>query len=253
MRISPSTHSGTGPAVPSDGVFPAPRSFSGEDRRGRPRAPLALPVRVRWLGPFGLETEVTQTLDAGGGGTLISSCQSHQEGSHVWATLPYDARAAATEAEIPGRVAHSKMTPAGTGLTGIAFDAQAVHSTDRLLKHADRRSQPRVPLALFVRVIRRPDARRPVHFAHEFAPWPEDTMTVDVSPRGMLFCTLRAYEPDERLSIALPNDRRSAVRERLARVVRVAESGSDSPLLNVAVEFLSWTAAHRLNSPSRHA
>jgi hypothetical protein len=67
------------------------------ERRRRPRVLLQLPVRVRWLGPFGLETEVTQTENVSRDGLLISSFNPRQLGSQLWATFPYDAAVAFTE------------------------------------------------------------------------------------------------------------------------------------------------------------
>jgi len=64
-------------------------------------------------------------------------------------------------------------------------------------------------------------------------------MTVDVSPAGALFCTLRIYEVGEQLVIAAQAGRKLSGGERRARVVRIGRAGTDSPLTHVAVEFLS--------------
>jgi|CZKC01.1.fsa_nt_gi hypothetical protein len=64
-------------------------------------------------------------------------------------------------------------------------------------------------------------------------------MTLDVSPDGMIFCTLRIYSLDEQLLIAAQAGRKLSGGERQARVVRVSRADLDSPVSYVAVKFLS--------------
>lgn len=235
---------------PSGPVFhltPAPEISPARERRRRPRVLLQLPVRIRWLGPFGLETEATQTENVSRDGLLISSFNSREAGSQLWATFPYDAAVAFTESETPGIVAWCTAEFANKNMIAISFhqndpisqtnspeaDAPSAASRSR-----DRRHQPRIPLAYLIRVSRIAPTRQNPQAALDQPYQPEETMTVNVSPAGMAFCTLRIYSPNERLTIAAPAARNLSADKRYARVVRVAPVHPNSPLSHVAVEFL---------------
>ncbi len=207
------------------------------ERRRHPRALLSLPVRLRWLGPLGLEAESSETLDAGRGGVLVSSRESRAEGSLVWVTFPYDA-ASSSEPEISAQVARSKTTPSGGYLAGIAFADgnkrvyQSGHyefsgnaSASIIPDGLNRRRTPRNPLALPVRV-RGVDAL-----------WPDDAMTIDISRNGLQFCTLRVYHLEDVVALALPRSAWLPAGDRRARVARIANHPSERRLLCVGVEF----------------
>jgi hypothetical protein len=240
-------------------VVPTPRAsdfrasgalpdFPDRERRRRPRVLLEMPVRMRWLGPFGLETEITHTRNASRDGLLVTSANVRQIGTRLWTTFPYDPAVAFTESETPGRVSRCGAAVTGESLIAVEFDHRGQHSQDDALApqipagritRGDRRGHPRIALAFLVRVARDErimGASRPYP---ETPPWPEETMTVDVSPRGMLFCTLRIYEAGERLVVTAPAGRDRSDGHRRARVVRIANVLADSPLSHVAVEFLS--------------
>jgi hypothetical protein len=234
------------PAAP---VFRAPAVSEispARERRSRPRILLELPVRIRWLGPFGLETEVTQTENVSRDGLLISSFNARQPGSPLWATFPYDTAVAFTESETPGRVAWCAAESANKNMIAISFHQHDPGWQRTLPPDAsfgassshDRRSQSRILLAYLIRVSRIAPTRQDPQAALDQPSQPEETMTVNVSPAGLAFCTLRIYSPNERLTIAAPAARNLSVGKRYARVVRVAPVHPDSPLSQVAVEFL---------------
>lgn len=225
-------------AIPSNAAFA--RAFQTppiekNDRRRWTRVPLVMAARVRRLGPFGLETESTQTHDGSRGGLLISSREPHSEGSLVWITFPYDPHAALAEPETPARVVRCSDAQDGSYRIAVSFEPRAAQGSR---DGANRRRNPRVALAMFVRVTRTGSARRSGQIEHEPPPWPEETMTANVSPSGMLFYSLRDHEVGERLSIASPSGQRIASGERRALVVRLARMKEDSPLMCVAAEFL---------------
>jgi hypothetical protein len=240
------------PSAPAFHPAGAPNISPPRERRRRPRVHLELPVRVRWLGPFGLETEITQTRNASRGGLLVSSTGARQVGSLLWATFPYDADVAFTESETPGKVVRSTaVSPAGNApAVEIAIEfhhldfsadvgALSPNHSSSLAGRTERRNHLRVALAFLIRVERSGQVSRSPRRELEPPLWPEETMTVDVSPSGMLFCTLRLYEVGERLVIAAESGRKLSAGARRARVVRVAAEQTDSPLSLVAVEFLS--------------
>src|ERR1022692_2440017 len=235
------------PSAPEIHRSAAPKGPPGRERRGRPGVLLELPVRVRWLGPFGLETEITQTRNASRDGVLVSSDSSRQPGSLLWATFPYDPAVAFTESETPGKVARSAAESVGKNIIAISFHqndpispGDVIPSNDSSSRREsdDRRCHARISLAYLVRVTRTactsPNQQAPIE---PF--WPEETMTLDVSPDGMIFCTLRIYSLDEQLLIAAQAGRKLSGGERQARVVRVSRADLDSPVSYVAVKFLS--------------
>ncbi len=209
------------------------------ERRRHARALLSLPVRLRWFGPLGLESETTETLDAGRGGLLVSSREPRVEGTLVWVTFPFDARAFAAEPETPARIARSRTTPSGSCLAGIAFASRGklVHQTcdlelssnatgGNISGGVDRRRHARARLALPVRV-RGADAS-----------WPDDAMTIDISNGGLSFCTLCVYEQGEIVTLALPRNAWLSGGDRRGRVVRISGHPSEPRLLSVGVEYL---------------
>ena len=208
-------------------------AFPLQERRKNPRGAIILPVRLRWLGPFALESEITHTLDAGRGGLLIVSHDQRSEGSPVWATLPYSSASAEAEPETPARVARCIAATTGGNFVGVAFDPFQAPANLRAMpapppKTPERRRHPRASLALCIRLTR------------ANAPWPEETMTMNLSPTGLLFCSLRSYENGDRVIVStFPSDSPSLAGKRRARIVRTAGIETDPRLQNFAAEFLS--------------
>jgi hypothetical protein len=240
------------PAAPEFRAAHAAGISSSRERRHRPRVLLELPVRIRWLGPFGLETEITQSRNVSRGGLLVVSASPRQTGSLLWATFPYDPAVAFTESETPGKVVRCaenfpiRDAPANT--IAIEFhhhdltspsDALAQNNSSNRNGRNDRRLHARIALAFLIRVERSKQNSTLPPQELDSVRWPEETMTVEVSPAGMLFCTLRIYEAGELLVIAALPGRKLSAGERRARVVRIARPFADSPLSHVAVEFLS--------------
>lgn len=208
---------------------PGSGQASVAERRRHPRAQLNLPVRLRWLGPLGQLTEVAETLDVCRGGLLVYRRDPAHVGSMLWATFPFDSSLQLPQPEIPARVARVKDTPVGGHLVAIEFEAPLRHTAGTVATSLDRRRHERIPLALPVRV-RLSDS-----------PWPEETMTVDVSGDGVLFCTARLYSVDDLVYVNLPPgtiwSRSSSTAEVPARVVRVVRR-PDSVEQQVAVALL---------------
>lgn len=72
--------------------------------RGYGRAPLRLPVRMRWTTPFGQKTEIAESLDASRSGLCIVAKSEHELGTCVWITFPYDETLLDGQPEVPARV-----------------------------------------------------------------------------------------------------------------------------------------------------
>jgi hypothetical protein len=196
------------------------------ERRLHPRALLSLPVRLRWLGPLGLETETSETLDAGRGGVLISSREPRAPGNLVWVTFPFDASAPAVEPETSAHVVRAKTTPSGGHFAGIAFtngDAQARNHP--IEKNCRRHARTRLAL--------------PVRVCGSDPFWPDDAMTVNISRDGMLFCTLRVYEQGEIVALNFLRTTWISAGERRGRISRIEKHPSEPRLLCIGVKFLS--------------
>lgn len=228
------------------------------ERRPDPRAELTLPVRLRWLGPFGLETEITQSWNVSRSGMLAGSSQPRYKGSLVWVTFPCCEDMGLAEPETRARVARCQIGPGGIQMIGMAFDSPrraggneyhriprgvtsvSAPDTRKYFEIGDRRRRTRYTLALFVRVSRIKSPGSSEFPAHQDPPWPEETMTMNLSPGGVLFCSLRIHEVGDRLTFTFAKGAILPQAERLGRVVHVAPLDAESPLLCVGVEFFSF-------------
>jgi hypothetical protein len=175
-------------------IWPSIRS---PERRRHPRVPLNLPVRLRWIGALGQTVVKTQTLDVSRGGLLAPLELTREQAFHLhspaWATVPYDEANPQLQPESPVRVARHKETPTGAFLLGLEFKQvlAAQTETPRAPDREQRRSA-RSTLAV------------PVTVHWNGSPWPEESMTINVSSGGMLFCARRLYAPGDEVTLTLP-------------------------------------------------
>jgi hypothetical protein len=233
----------------SDFTLP-PRILStarASDLRGHPRVPLVLTIRLRWFGALGLVCETSETLDTSRGGLLTSSQSERRVGTPVWVTLPFDSEAFCAVPEFPGKVAHSRNTPTGGHLLGIAFqsseradDARPRHEMRSTIRST--RSSYVLPKALSRNVERRSarfELALPVFVRRSNSPWPDEGMSINVAAGSILFCTLQVYELGEPIEVELPDGPDATGGRREARVVRIARFGADQVLQQVAAEFTS--------------
>src|SRR5882724_6108835 len=86
--------------------YPSPAGSTGTsmDSRHRRRVQMLLPVRLRWITPFGQKIELVDTIDVSRSGLLVSTREPHAPGITVWATFPYDASLSDGQPEILARV-----------------------------------------------------------------------------------------------------------------------------------------------------
>jgi len=233
------------------------------DRRQLHRANMRLPVRLRWITPFGQKIELGSSINASRAGLLVSSKEPHARWVMIWVTFPYDVSLSDGQPEIPARVLRSDEvlevvratnardkvemeiasklerlakldqhvralgisdTPA-TFAVALQFEKQAPSNGNGQERKIERRSAPRRRLAVPVRI-------RPGEM-----PWFEETMTIDFSPKSLRFRSCREYRPGDQLKVAFENLRAapwSGSFEIRARVVRVSPV-ADSIALDVAV------------------
>ena len=193
------------------------------EQRKSPRVQLNLPVRLRWQGALGHALEVTETLDVSRGGLLFYRTAPMPLNARVWVTYPYDAQNAAGQPETPAHVVRVKTTPGGGQLVAVEFEAPRRSVTS--VGSFNRRVAPRTPMALPLSV-RLPDV-----------PWPEESMTVDLSDTGMLIRTPHQYAVGDVVRVALSYGTWARKGEFEARVVRVEPIG-DSVEQRVALALV---------------
>ena len=177
------------------------------NQRRSARAPLNLPVRLRWQGALGQTIEVTQTLDSSRSGMLFYRSQAMAVSLRVWVTCPYSPESREALPETPARVVRVKTTPGGGQLVALMFDAPQRPAP--VAGGHNLRASARLPLAL------------PLSVRWDDLPWPEQTMTADISDSGVAFLTPRQYHDGEVVRVSVAHGAWARRGETEARVVRV--------------------------------
>jgi PilZ domain len=182
--------------------------------RKHPRALVNLPVRIRWRGPLGTRLEITHTIDVAREGLLVRRAEPCELDTRVWVAFPYDPREPApVQPETPATVMRVDRDRAGS--FRVALRLNIVKRQLAWPPARERRRDLRLAFALPILV-------RPVG-----SPWPEESMTRDISRSGARFETSHIYAPgDELFGKILWGDWEKAGEIR-GRVVRV-ESAEDS-------------------------
>ncbi len=185
------------------------------ERREHRRAQLKLPVRLRWPGPLRQLTEVSETLDVSRGGLLVRSSNDCRSGAPLWVTFPYDSSLSSNLPEVPARIARVERPSDDARLIAIHLEPYAYVNGSGPKPPVERRRSPRVPISV------------PVALRTGSSPWAEETMTLDISSRGMRLSTFRVYSEGEGVRVTLtlqPGPVVSAwpvAREVPAQVVRI--------------------------------
>src|SRR5258708_13854755 len=151
------------------------------ERRKHRRAQLTMPVRLRWPGPLGQCVEISKTLDVSRGGALVRSANPGVPGAPLWVTFPYDNSLSSNLPETSARVVRSERQSEDTYVVAIHFELAAPLNGYAPKPPVERRRSPRAAFA--IPALLHPPSR----------PWPEETMTVDVSSRGMRLTATRIY------------------------------------------------------------
>jgi hypothetical protein len=233
---------------------PAVASRTADELRRYGRVPLSVPVRLRWVGAWGWGAEISETMDIGRGGLLVASGEARCPGAPVWVTFPFQPQDPQPVPEFAAHVAHARSNPAGGVWVGLAFAPSGCPQSGRgavprgsLWRRAraafgrlgNGRRYERMPLAL------------PISIHRPQFPWPEETVSENISAGGLVFCTVQVYEPLEIIEIELPSGRWPAVGRHAARVLRVWPRADNSRLADVAAKFLpSGTSLAEPSAPS---
>jgi hypothetical protein len=186
-------------------MSPAPRSL---ELRKHPRAQLRLPARVRWRGPLGMRMESTHTLDVSRNGIRVQRSECCESGSRVWVVFPFDSDSASgIPPETPARVVRVESGASAGYQVALQLELPsrtASRSTDR-----ERRACSRISFALpiFVRALG--------------FPWPEESMTQNISRTGARFESAHIYSAGDAVLAKIPWGEWVRAGEIPARIVRV--------------------------------
>jgi len=165
------------------------------ERRRHHRVPLALPIRLRWPGPFGHAVEVRETLDVSRGGALVESNHSHAPGAALWVTFPFEPALPESPWEFPAHIVWVAPDESGARVA-IEFGSvrsRAAAAGNRPRQENEHRSAPRRILSI------------PVRVRLNGLLWHEDAMTLDISADGLSFLSTCLYEPGSRVYVSLMN------------------------------------------------
>jgi PilZ domain len=175
--------------------------------RKNPRAQLRLPVRIRWQGSLGMRLEITETIDVSREGLLLHRVDLRAMPSRVWVAFPFDpAAAGAVQPETPARIVRSEPDPAGG--SWVALHMELPQREARPIE-TERRRTPRIPFAL------------PIFVRANGTPWPEESMTRDISQGGAQFETSHVYALQSIVLAKIPWGEWDKAGEISGRVVRI--------------------------------
>ena len=203
------------------------------ERRTHPRAQLRLPARLRWQGPLGLRVEMTETVDVSRDGVLVHCKDPCQFLLRVWIVFPFVRGAGVSvQPETPGRIARAVPAIGGGYWVGVR-----VENADLGLKRPaeqERRRSERVLCAL------------PIFIRLAEAPWPEESMTHDLSSQGAGLETSHLYSPGQAVIAQIPWGEwsmRGQIRGRVVRTEPLTDAPSQTAANHcVAVEWLEPVA-----------
>ena len=193
--------------------MPAPATFV--EQRKHPRAQLQLSARIRWHEPLVMCLEVTRTEDVSREGLLVHRNEPCDAPARVWVVCPFDPAASGpAQPETPARIVRVERATGGGCRIALQF-APPPSKWPRPFER-ERRNSSRTPLAL------------PVLVRLAGTPWPEESMTQDISQTGMRFETSHIYAAGDTVVAKIPWGKWTATGEIAGRVVRV-QAMEDGP------------------------
>jgi hypothetical protein len=210
--------------------------------RKHPRSHLQMLARIRSRGPFGMRLEVTQTIDASREGLLVHRREPCDPPSRVWVVFPFDPSSAAVQPETPARVVRVEDDPMGGYRVALHLEQPSREQHEPPVD--ERRATQRIPFAL------------PIFVRPKGTPWPEESMTRDVSSGGAKFYTLQGYLPEDTVLATIPWGEWSNCGEISGRVVRVEtpEIEANAPQMSsVAVQWLPRSESEKMKSGDKSA
>lgn len=211
--------------------------------RKHPRAQLNLPARIRWRGTLGMRLEAARTLDVARDGIRVKRNEPCELGSRVWIAFPFDANAASGVP--PETLAHVvRVEPGRRGGYEVALHLELPPRTLPRRPESERRSCSRMSFALPI-FVRAPNS-----------PWPEESMTQNISRTGARFETAHIYSTGDAVLAKIPWGELARAGEIPARIVRVEPAdGLQAPApranLEAGISAVLTSVAVRWDSPAK--
>ncbi|MFZ0883001.1 MAG: PilZ domain-containing protein [Candidatus Acidiferrales bacterium] len=205
--------------------------------RKHPRARLSLPARIRWRGTLGMRLESARTLDVARDGIRLMRTEPCLLGSRVWIAFPFDANSSSVPPETPAHVVRVK--PSARGGYEVALHLELPPRKAPRPPESERRASSRMFFSL------------PIFIRAAGSPWPEESMTQNISRAGARFETAHIYSAGDAILAKIPWGEWEHAGEIRARIVRVdpaknprgpvsradLESGMSAMLTSVAVRW----------------
>jgi len=162
-----------------------------------------------------MRLEITETIDISREGLLIRRSDPRATPSRVWVAFPFDPDAAgAVQPETPARILRSEPDPAGGWRLAMRLELPQRESPRPA--ESERRKTPRIPFAL------------PIFVRAHGTPWPEESMTRDISRSGVQFETAQVYANRELVLAKIPWGEWDKAGEIPGRVVHIEPLAGDS-------------------------
>jgi PilZ domain-containing protein len=178
------------------------------EMRKHPRAQLRMLTRIRWRGPLGMRMEITRTIDASRDGIRVPRSEACEIGSRVWVTFPFDANTLATaQPETPAHVV--RVDQNSQRGYDVSLQLELPPRNVERAKDKERRTCARITFAI------------PIFVRAAASPWPEESMTHDISRAGARFESAQMYTAGETILAKIPWGEWEKAGEIRARVVRV--------------------------------
>jgi hypothetical protein len=190
-----------------------------------------------------MRMESTHTLDVSRNGIRVHRNESCESGSRVWVVFPFDpAAAGGVPPETPARVVRVECR-SGAGYQ-VALQLELPSRITSRPKDRERRVCSRISFALpiFVRALG--------------FPWPEESMTQDISRAGARFESAHIYCAGDAVLAKIPWGEWARAGEIPARIVRVencATPSSSAPLSNplAGISAVLTSVAVRWDIPTK--
>jgi hypothetical protein len=155
-----------------------------------------------------MRLEITETFDVSREGLLVHRAEPCEVGARLWVAFPFDSAAAiSAQPETPARVV--RVERVGQGAYRVALHLETPPRDAPRPRAQERRSSPRIPFSL------------PIFVRAAGTPWPEESMTQDISRTGARFLTARICSSGDQLLVTLSWGEWARAGEIPARVVRV--------------------------------
>ena len=162
-----------------------------------------------------MRLEITETIDVSRGGLLIRRSDTHPAPSRVWVAFPFNPVAAgAVQPETPARIVRSEPHPSGG--YRLALRLELPQREGSRPPGSERRKTPRVPFAL------------PIFVRAQGAPWPEESMTRDISQGGAQFESAQELAHREVVLATIPWGEWAKAGEIPGRIVHIKPLGDGS-------------------------